>query len=209
MLYHGVRLSHACVRPGFIALRRHRSDAPPPPPPLQRDQEDAHDFLEFLVDRMHSELAALAGTDAAGGAAHHASPAAAAAAANAAKAAAEDEWLTKSGRRLTKRQQLRGDSETAVSALMRGTFVRCGPNVTWLGGGPTGSRSCPRSSTKPAPLRHLLVAGWEGEAALSLLMAVGWRPGGCAQHVACSAQSAGSSLHPALLRPFPPWRAAR
>lgn len=94
-------------------------------PSLQRDQEDAHDFLEFLVDRMHSELAALGGsTDgSATTAAAAASPAAAAAAANAAKAAAEDEWLTKSGRRHTKRQQLRGDGETVVSALMRGTCV--------------------------------------------------------------------------------------
>lgn len=102
---------------------------------LQREQEDAHDFLEFLVDRMHSELAALAAADsnAAAGAAHAAaSPAAAAAAANAAKAAAEDEWLTKSGRRMTKRQQLLGDSETAVSALMRGTYVRWA-ELLWVG----------------------------------------------------------------------------
>lgn len=78
------------------------------------------------MDRMHSELAALTGSDSAGAAAQHDSAAAAAAAANAAKAAAEDEWLTKSGRRLTKRQQLRGDSDTAISALMRGTYVRWG-----------------------------------------------------------------------------------
>ncbi|PSC70741.1 Ubiquitin carboxyl-terminal hydrolase 24 [Micractinium conductrix] len=91
---------------------------------LEREQEDAHDFLEFMVDRMHSELAALGGADGASDAAvAAASPAAAAAAANAAKAAAEDEWLTKSGRRLTKRKQLRGDGETAVSALFRGTYV--------------------------------------------------------------------------------------
>ncbi len=160
------------------------------------EQEDAHDFLEYLVDRMHLELLALARADTGGctrleagdagsshsraewwqttaegwmaagpgrvaihscwaclqslhcicarlptlaglallppaGAGASAGPqsaAAAAAAANAAKAAAEDEWLTKSGRRLTKRQQLKADSETAVSALFRGTYVRC----AWL-----------------------------------------------------------------------------
>lgn len=88
------------------------------------EQEDAHDFLEYLVDRMHQELLVLARADT--GAAASAGPqsaAAAAAAADAAKAAAEDEWLTKSGRRLTKRQQLKSDSETAVSALFRGTYV--------------------------------------------------------------------------------------
>lgn len=67
------------------------------------------------------------------------SAAAAAAAADAAKAAAEDEWLTKSGRRLTKRQQLKSDSETAVSALFRGTYVRCGWGAQgWL----RSSRAC-------------------------------------------------------------------
>lgn len=108
----------------------------PAAPHLQaREQEDAHDFLEFLVDRMHQELAALtrsggAGQDGAAAAAVAASPAAAAAAADAAQAAAEDEWLTKSGRRVTKRQQLRSDSETAVSLLFRGTTLR------WAGGWP-------------------------------------------------------------------------
>ncbi|KAI7836053.1 hypothetical protein COHA_010084 [Chlorella ohadii] len=88
------------------------------------EQEDAHDFLEYLVDRMHLELLALARADTgAGASAGPQSAAAAAAAADAAKAAAEDEWLTKSGRRLTKRQQLKADSETAVSALFRGTYV--------------------------------------------------------------------------------------
>lgn len=100
------------------------------------EQEDAHDFLEYLVERMHQELLALARTDpsavaAAGMAAQ--GTAAAAAAADAAKAAAEDEWLTKSGRRHAKRQQLRSDSETAVSALFRGIYVRCGGgSCMWL-----------------------------------------------------------------------------
>lgn len=81
------------------------------------EQEDAHDFLEYLVDRMHQEWARLSG----GGAALSAT--AASAAANAAKAAEEDEWLTRSGRRTTKRQPLKTDSETTVSGLFRGTTL--------------------------------------------------------------------------------------
>lgn len=93
---------------------------PARPPAVQPrwEQEDAHDFLEYLVDRMHQEWARLSG----GGAALSAT--AASAAANAAKAAEEDEWLTRSGRRTTKRQPLKTDSETTVSGLFRGTTLR-------------------------------------------------------------------------------------
>jgi hypothetical protein len=53
------------------------------------------------------------------------SPTSAAAAADAARAAEEDEWLTRSGRRSTKRQSLKMDCESAVSELIRGTTLRC------------------------------------------------------------------------------------
>ena len=89
-----------------------------------RDQEDAHDFLEFLVDHMHQELLCLSGR-AGGGLLSAGSPRSAAMAADAAKAVAEDEWLTKSGRRTTKRQQLKSDQESRVSSLFRGTTLRC------------------------------------------------------------------------------------
>ena len=89
-----------------------------------RDQEDAHDFLEFLVDHMHQELLCLSGR-AGDGLLSVGSPRSAAMAADAAKAAAEDEWLTKSGRRTTKRQQLKSDKESRVSSLFRGTTLRC------------------------------------------------------------------------------------
>lgn len=121
----------------------HASTVPPCPPlpSLQPrwEQEDAHDFLEFLVDRMHLELLRLARAGAAGVAAPSLAPSA---------AEREDEWLTKSGRRLAKRQQLRADEETAVSALFRGTYVRWGRRGGWDGLGALGW---------PAPL--LLAAG--------------------------------------------------
>jgi hypothetical protein len=69
---------------------------------------------------MHQEWAALEG----GAPAPPLSPGAAAAADDAARAAEEDEWLTRSGRRATKRQPLRADRESAVSQLFRGTTLR-------------------------------------------------------------------------------------
>ena len=66
------------------------------------------------------------------------SPTAAANAANAAKAAEEDEWLTRSGRRTTKRQPLKTDSETAVSELFRGTTLRWGVVPCWCPAGGQG-----------------------------------------------------------------------
>jgi hypothetical protein len=95
---------------------------PPPPQPQPRwEQEDAHDFFEFLVDRMHQEWAALGGAPPT----PLLSPTAAAAAAEAAADGADgEEWLTRSGRRAAKRQPLRTDSDSAVSELFRGATLR-------------------------------------------------------------------------------------
>ena len=70
------------------------------------------------MDRMHQEWTRLAG----GGSTAPLSPIAASG--DVATAAEEDEWLTRSGRRTTKRQPLKTDSESAVSELFRGTTLR-------------------------------------------------------------------------------------
>jgi ubiquitin carboxyl-terminal hydrolase 10 len=91
------------------------------------EQEDAQEFLTFVMESLHQELLLLAGG--AGGAPAAAAPAAPAAAAEA--AAAADGWLTKSGKRAVRQQEASTapqEAETLVTALFQGklaTSVSC------------------------------------------------------------------------------------
>eukprot|EP00887_Chlorella_sp_A99_P007150 scaffold2.g7150.t1 len=99
-----------------------------------REQEDAHDFLEHLLDRTHQELLALgrrrgwqpaAGPAAPAPERDGAAPAAAGAAVPAAAPADGDGWLVQSGKRAAKRQEhcAADDAKTAVTQLFRGRLL--------------------------------------------------------------------------------------
>lgn len=87
-----------------------------------REQEDAHDFLEYLLDRMHQELLQLGKLRGWQAAQQHA---VVGVVEEAAAQGGGDGWLVQSGKRVAKRQEHRAadDAETAVSVLFRGRLL--------------------------------------------------------------------------------------